>query len=166
MMENEIVHPNNTKFNEVYLGFIRHCASEGIPIRMATRRYGISDRTYRHWMQRGRRDHANQIKSPYSQFVTEVQAAESIHAIKLVRVWEEASKKDWRAARDYLRSRQPEEWGGGRRVPKLEPSPPIIINVTLAAGQSLTEAIPPQYLPDVRHAPIPKPITQDATEGV
>lgn len=138
--------PNNTKLTEGVIKVVAELALVGASARAACQLLGVSSRTYRNWMRWGREGKAD----IYAKFFNAVKRAEASHALEIVQCWHFEAKRDWKAARAFLESRWPEDWGHGRkRKPERQLPPPVVINVTLAPGQSLPEAIPPQYLPAI-----------------
>ncbi len=129
---------NPTKLTPELIETIVRCVLTGASHRAVCRMVGLSERTFRYWRQWGREGTHGDI---YAQFVNAVRAAESAVAFEMAQAWRLAAKSDWRAARAYLESRHPDEWGANRRTPHPT-APPIIINVTLASGQQLTDVIP------------------------
>jgi len=119
-----------TKLTPGLIETIVRCTLTGASHRAVARMIGVFERTYRYWRQWGREGTHGKI---YAQFVNAVRAAESAVAFEVAQSWRMAAKTDWRAARAYLESRHPDEWGASRR--SGTPTPPVIINVTLATGQ-------------------------------
>jgi hypothetical protein len=141
--------PNNTKLTNGLIKVVAELALCGGSARATCQLLGVTSRTYRNWMRWGREG-----KAPiYAKFFDAVKRAEAAHALEIVQCWNHDARRDWRAARAFLESRFPEEWGSGRhRKPERQLPPPVVINVTLSAGQTLTEAIPPKFLPYIEVA--------------
>jgi hypothetical protein len=72
----------------------------------AARAAGIGERTFFRWMERGRRA----SKGEYWQFRQDILEAVAKSQEELVRRWHAKTDDDWRAARDLLARRWPEEW--------------------------------------------------------
>lgn len=128
-----------TKLTVGLIETIVTCTLTGASHRAVARMIGVSERTYRYWRQWGREGSHGKI---YAQFVTAVRAAESAVAFEMAQSWRTAARSDWRAARAYLESRHPDEWGASRRSGTPVTQPPVVINVTLATGQRLLDVIP------------------------
>lgn len=135
--------PNNTKLDEDTIERLCGYVIMGLTIRQACSLFGISERTYRHWRKWGREGKAE----IYERFYGATRRAEAFTTIELTALWQHAAQRDWRAARAFLESRWPEDWGRGRRRSEdRKPSQNVTLNVILAPGQSLTEALPPHFL--------------------
>jgi transposase len=67
---------------------------------------GITSRSYRNWMARGRRG-----EEPYAAFAQAMERAEAMGEARCARLIDEASLTDWRPAAWWLERRHPEEWG-------------------------------------------------------
>lgn len=74
---------------------------------------GIGYRTFMTWMNRG--DPALAGDDPdaprYQQFRQAIEATETAVILRALACWQDAFPRDWRAARDYVQRRRPEEWG-------------------------------------------------------
>ncbi len=126
-----------TKLTVELIEVIVRCTLTGASHASVCRMIGVGERTYRYWRQWGRDGTHGDI---YRQFTEAVRAAEAAVAFEMAQSWRMAAKSDWRACRAYLESRFSQEWGASRHT--SPPSPPVIINVTLATGQQLTDVIP------------------------
>ena len=86
----------------------------------------------------------------YGQFSRAVKGAEAKAIADMSAYFLAAGRTDWRAAKAFLESRCPEDWGANRREPRPAPPAPVTIHVHLQAGQQLTDAIPAHLLPVTR----------------
>jgi transposase len=72
---------------------------------------GVGRETLRIWMQRGRAG-----EEPYASFEEAIRVADARAQDRRVRIIDEASEEDWRAAAWWLERRHPEDWGRQDRV--------------------------------------------------
>lgn len=91
---------------------------------------GIARSTLSGWIKRGVAENMsieggaepNSIEAPYKKFVDELNKAEAESQAGLVVAWfKEARSGDWKAAKEFLARRWPDEWGGNDTV-KVEVS--------------------------------------------
>src|SRR5262245_19144625 len=79
----------------------------------SARAAGITDRTLRLWLQKGKRARAGKFRS----FRREVLKAESQAVVGYVEVLQQAAAKgDWRAGAFWLARRRPKDWSRQREV--------------------------------------------------
>lgn len=76
-------------------------------LKSAAGRAGIAYGTFQRWMSEGREDETSQFR----QFYEAVIRAEDEAQVNLAALWTLQCATDWRAARDLLARRHPEEWG-------------------------------------------------------
>ena len=94
--------------------------------KIACQRAGISDTTFRNWMNRGKKELERVAQSPrrrirrkeriYTDFFQNVLKAEAFSESELVKLWRRAAPEDWRAAAEFLARRYPERWSPTRKV--------------------------------------------------
>ena len=94
--------------------------------KIACQRAGISDSTFRNWMNRGKKELERVAQSPrrrirrkeriYTDFFQNVLKAEAFSESELVKLWRRAAPEDWRAAAEFLARRYPERWSPTRKV--------------------------------------------------
>jgi len=93
---------------------------------IACKQAGISERTLRNWMNRGKKELERVAQSPgrrvrrseriYVNFFKNVLEAEAFSEDELVKLWRRAAPKDWKAAAEFLARRFPERWSPTRKV--------------------------------------------------
>jgi len=93
---------------------------------IACKQAGISERTLRNWMNRGKKELERVAQSPgrrvrrseriYVNFFKNVLEAEAFSEDELVKLWRRAAPKDWKAAAEFLARRYPERWSPTRKV--------------------------------------------------
>ena len=74
---------------------------------------GVARRTVYGWL--GDKEHPTKEEQMYRDFLHEFEMAEASFVAELVRLWRQAAKTDWRAARDLLAWRWPERWADQSR---------------------------------------------------
>lgn len=70
----------------------------------------ISSVTFYAWLNRGEADIEAGRDSQHAKFANAVQEAEAKIALDMVEAWSRGARKDWRAARDWLARRRPDDW--------------------------------------------------------
>ena len=106
---------------------ICRCLRLGMRFSDACRANRVSVRTGNDWLQIGRGDHPTRRPTArYTAFVQAVEKAEADAVEVLVQRWMEASATDWRAARDLLARRFPDEWGPVQRLAGADGGPLVI----------------------------------------
>ena len=93
---------------------------------IACKQAGISERTLRNWMNRGKKELERVAQSSgrrvrrseriYVNFFKNVLEAEAFSEDELVKLWRRAAPKDWKAAAEFLARRYPERWSPTRKV--------------------------------------------------
>lgn len=81
----------------------------------ATAAAGVHYTTFLNWMKRGERAKSGE----YFEFFNAVTRAEADVRLSLANAFATAGKNDWRAAVDYLKRRDPANWGDKIQVSKL-----------------------------------------------
>jgi hypothetical protein len=92
--------------------------SAGNYLKTAAQFAGVGNSTLMLWLQRGRAAAAlaetgQEIPEPeirYLEFLEAVTQAETVAEVTAVTHWRRAFAEDWRAARDYLGRKRPEQW--------------------------------------------------------
>jgi hypothetical protein len=84
---------------------------------------GISHTTFYKWLDRGETEMAAGQATPHAEFAAAVREAESTIRVDMIEAWTRGATKDWRAARDWLARRDPEEW-----APIVESTIAITVN--------------------------------------
>jgi hypothetical protein len=130
---------------------------EGQTYKAACHCAAISYQTFRNWIERAHDDIASDSLSEYVVFLDLLSRAEAVAERKAVRAWTSAFTEDYRAARDFLERRNPEQWGRRDRVD---------INAKVAVGvvllPSLDGDIPPGLDPSKAIAPDTMDVDSDA----
>ena len=94
---------------------VRDAICEGIRLGMtykhAAMAAGITERTFYHWVERGKNG-----DEPYAQFLQALSGAEAEGIRKNLDAIQGASEKDWRAAAWLLERRHPAEYGRREEV--------------------------------------------------
>lgn len=68
---------------------------------------GIDYRTFRNWMKKGEESKSGQ----YFQFFHAIKKAEAEAETRMVAIWQNAMKDDWKAAATFLERKYPDRWG-------------------------------------------------------
>lgn len=75
---------------------------------------GVADRTLAAWLERGRDDREAGLRTMYAEFVAGIEQGEAEARAKLTAVIVKAAADgDWRAALEYLKRRDRQNWGDG-----------------------------------------------------
>ena len=72
---------------------------------VACRLAGVNLLTLERWLERG-----DKGEQPYADFAQALRKAEDEDHAAMVAIWKNAAPEDWRAAKEYLAKRYPEQW--------------------------------------------------------
>jgi hypothetical protein len=89
---------------------IMEALAAGSSRRAAAIHGGISPRAMLDYLARGREAEDQGRNDRYSRFLRSVNEAETRCEIAMTARWVDATKRDWRAARDWLARRHPDDW--------------------------------------------------------
>jgi hypothetical protein len=136
-----------TKLTEQTVSDLCAMVASGASFATAARASGITDRTFRNWLDKGRelavrREQGGRLTAPQRlllQLLDSVERAEAQFEVRLVAMVNRAANDDWRAAMTLLERRVPDPWAGTRRKagrpigstsapdrPNAQPEPPRI----------------------------------------
>jgi hypothetical protein len=102
------------KLNEQLLETFVRLVMAGNYFSAACKAVGISQGTFRRWMELGRASLDD--KDIYRQFFLRVQEAEAYAEVYAVKSWRTHFSRDYRASRDFLARRYPERWGMQQKI--------------------------------------------------
>jgi hypothetical protein len=125
------------KFNAEREKIILEGLAAGLDRKTAAERAGISDRTFRVWIQRGTKVwRKHKPEEPFITFVTKVQEIEGDCIARHVKVISQAADKgDWKAAAWWLERMHPDKFGAERRrIRELEKLVNLLTQGTANAG--------------------------------
>ncbi len=86
---------------------------KGAPGERAAGSCGVPRRTFQRWLEKGRAENG---REPYRSFAAEVDRAFDEFVVNSVVAMDEGAKKDWRAALEMLKRRDPENWADPDRA--------------------------------------------------
>lgn len=105
---------STSKLNEQLLETFVRLVMAGNYHVAACRAVGISNATYRRWMELGSASYDD--SNIYRQFFLRVQEADAYAETHAVMSWRNQFSRDYRASRDFLARRYPERWGMQQKI--------------------------------------------------
>jgi len=133
---------------EIVDRIIKHL-SVGNYVKPSVEASGISFQTFRNWIQRGEREKAEGLSTPYVELVdriTRAQADAEAHLVDQL-----ANEQDWRAKSFLLERRHRERWGKDEQQSKAA----VTINLPAEVAGVLLDALSvgSKHLPTIESAP-------------
>jgi len=111
-----------TKLNPTIEKRILEALRDGATYRSACAYAGIDYKTFRSWMLKGEGKRSGKFR----RFWEAVQKAEHEAEMKCIKAWVSKIDEDWRAAKEFLERRFPEEWGRAVSITQESPFRVII----------------------------------------
>jgi hypothetical protein len=96
-----------TKLNPATEKRLLEALRDGATYKAACAHAGIDYKTFRSWILRGEEKKSGKFR----RFLEAVEKAEHEAEMKCIKAWVSKIDEDWRAAKEFLERRFPEEWG-------------------------------------------------------